>query len=198
MRERNPISVPRWQPPLASETRVRRQLILIAGAIGSALAIGGVAFETTAPLSPRLVWNASASVPTGLYSVTPVRPIERGDIVVARLPEPVARLAARRHYLPLDVPLLKPVGALPGDRVCAIGGAITIDGNVVAIRRRRDRIGRALPWWNGCERLRNGRLLLLSPAPDSFDGRYFGPVDPSTIIGRARPLWIDRASGLRP
>jgi type IV secretory pathway protease TraF len=26
--------------------------------------------------------------------------------------------------------------------------------------------------------------------PDSFDGRYFGPVPDSTIIGSATPLWL--------
>ena len=198
MRDRSRIPPPRWQPPLAAAMRRRRRPFLIAAAIGLALATGGIVLESGIPPSPRLVWNASASVPTGLYSVSPVRPIEHGDIVVVRLPDPVARLAAERHYLPQDVPLIKPVGALPGDQVCAIGSTITIDGDSVATRRMRDRTGRPLPWWTGCERLRNGRLFLLSPVPDSFDSRYFGPVDASTIVGRARPLWIGSARGFRP
>ena len=27
--------------------------------------------------------------------------------------------------------------------------------------------------------------------PDSLDGRYFGPLPASSIIGRAVPLWTD-------
>jgi type IV secretory pathway protease TraF len=26
----------------------------------------------------------------------------------------------------------------------------------------------------------------------SFDGRYFGPLPASTIVGRAAPLWIEK------
>ena len=27
--------------------------------------------------------------------------------------------------------------------------------------------------------------------PDSLDGRYFGPIPASSVIGRALPLWTD-------
>jgi type IV secretory pathway protease TraF len=28
-------------------------------------------------------------------------------------------------------------------------------------------------------------------SPDSFDGRYFGPLPASTVVGRAVPVWTD-------
>lgn len=179
-----------WHPPLARQRRARRRPILIAGGIGLALIALTATLDSITRPAPRFLWNASASVPIGLYMVTPVRPIGLGDIMVVRLPEPAAHLADERHYLPRTVPLVKPVAALPGDRVCAIGSTITIDGHAVATRRARDRIGRPLPWWSGCEDLRNGRLFLLAPIADSFDGRYFGPTDEAAIIGRATPLWL--------
>src|SRR3546814_1347587 len=37
---------------------------------------------------PRLVWNASASAPIGLYSVSPGVPADPGDMVIARVPQP--------------------------------------------------------------------------------------------------------------
>jgi conjugative transfer signal peptidase TraF len=114
-------------------------------------------------------------------------------MVVARLPENIATLAATRHYLPIGVPLVKRVGAVSGDRICAFGAVVAIDGRPAAIRFSRDRRGRPMPWWRGCTTLRDGRIFLLSPVPDAFDSRYFGPVEASAIVGRATPLWTDPA-----
>jgi len=32
--------------------------------------------------------------------------------------------------------------------------------------------------------------LLTREMPDSFDGRYFGPVTHGRILGKAHPLWL--------
>ena len=57
---------------------------------------------------------------------------------------------------------------------------------------RADRLGRPLPSWRQCRRLRPGELFLLSRTnPASFDSRYFGPVSASAVIGVARPVWLD-------
>ena len=56
----------------------------------------------------------------------------------------------------------------------------------------RDRDGRVLPAWHGCRRIADGEVFLMNwAAPDSMDGRYFGPLATNTIIGRAVPLWTD-------
>ncbi len=40
--------------------------------------------------------------------------------------------------------------------------------------------------------LQPGEVFLMNPtAPDSLDGRYFGPLPASSIVGRAVPLWTD-------
>jgi len=81
---------------------------------------------------------------------------------------------------------------LGGDVVCAFGDAISIDGRPIATRLRRDRMGRPLPGWSGCRRLGDGEVfLLMEGVADSFDGRYFGPVPASSIIGRLVPLWTE-------
>src|SRR3546814_18802991 len=46
------------------------------------------------PPAPRLVWNASASAPIGLYAVTPGAPVGPGAMVLARVPDPWRMLAA--------------------------------------------------------------------------------------------------------
>lgn len=155
--------------------------------------IGLLALTATiiVPPRPRLLWNASASAPIGLYAVSPGAWLRRGDMVVAWAPYPARLLAARRHYLPMNVPLLKRVVGVPGDIVCARGETITVGGKWATRRRSHDAIGRTLPWWEGCEGLLSGRyFLLMDDVPASFDGRYFGPLGDDNIVGRARPLWL--------
>ena len=136
-----------------------------------------------------LVWNVSASAPRGLYAVLAGARLERGVMVVARTPDSVRLLAAERRYLPANVPLVKRVAAIPGDRVCAPEAWLYVGEWAVARRRTHDRAGRTMPWWRGCRYLGAGEYLLLMPADASFDGRYFGPVARADILGKAVPLW---------
>lgn len=111
-------------------------------------------------------------------------------MVIAPLAEPYRSLAADRHYLPANVPLVKRVAAMPGDRVCARGNLIFVNGKPAAARLKTDALGRVMPWWQGCLRLgANQLLLLMTDSPASFDGRYFGASDSRHLIGRAHPLW---------
>jgi conjugative transfer signal peptidase TraF len=166
----------------------RRRLCRGAASLGAlALALGAT---LAVPPRPLLVWNASASAPLGLYGVTAPTALQSGDMVIARLPEPMRMLAARRHYLPANIPLVKRVAAEPGDLVCADGASILINGRRVVTRLRHDAAGRPLPWWQGCATLRRGAIfLLMTGQPASFDGRYFGPTTPDLIVGKAHLLW---------
>jgi type IV secretory pathway protease TraF len=96
--------------------------------------------------SPRLIWNASASVPTGLYAVRPVGDLHVTELVVVRPPAPVASFLADSGYLPRRVPLLKRVLALPGQTVCRDGLRITVDrivmGSGARARQPRTRSAR--------------------------------------------------------
>jgi conjugative transfer signal peptidase TraF len=144
------------------------------------------------PVAPKLIWNASASVPLGLYSIEPARHLDVTDLVAVETPEPLASFMAERRYLPRGVPLMKCVAALPGQRVCRDGAHITIDGIDMGEALPRDRAGRALPIWQGCRRIADDEVFLMNwAAPDSMDGRYFGPLAITSIIGRAIPLWTD-------
>lgn len=159
-------------------------------AVGIAFAAAALGLTIVAPPAPRLVWNASASAPVGLYWVRPRARLARGAMVIARTPEPYRRLAAVRRYLPANVPLVKRVAGLPGDRVCARGAIVSINGKIAARRLRKDAAGRPMPLWEGCRTLGKEQLfLLMAEVPGSFDGRYFGPADRADVIGRARPLW---------
>ncbi|WP_150290003.1 S26 family signal peptidase [Sphingobium estronivorans] len=165
--------------------RILRRRIAITGA-GIALVGLTMAF----PPAPRLVWNASTSAPIGLYEVTPGASVDPGDMVIARVPDPWRMLAARRHYIPANVPLVKRVAAAAGDEVCALGQEIFVNGRWLAERHATDAKGRSMPWWNGCVRLRGPQIfLLMSGSPASFDGRYFGVTEGVQVVGKARLLW---------
>jgi conjugative transfer signal peptidase TraF len=141
---------------------------------------------------PRLMWNATASVPTGLYAIRQTDDRQFGELVAVAPPEPLASYLADGGYLPKGVPLLKHVAAMPGQRVCRRDLVITVDGAPVGLARERDRMGRALPVWSDCRQITEGELFLMNTAaPDSLDGRYFGPLPTSSVLGRAIPLWTD-------
>ncbi|MBI5162430.1 MAG: conjugative transfer signal peptidase TraF [Magnetospirillum sp.] len=151
--------------------------------------LGLIGFAALADPAPRLVWNATASAPLGLYYRVS-GPVRRGDLVLAWPPAEAAHLATERGYLPAGVPLIKRVAALAGDEICGLGAAVTINGHVAAERLAADARGRTLPAWQGCRRLGAGEVfLLMKGVSGSFDGRYFGPVPADTVIGRLVALW---------
>ncbi len=156
------------------------------------VATNAVAFTAITPATPALVWNASASVPVGLYRVQPIARLKVTDLVVVRPPEELARFLAGNGYLPRSVPLLKRIAALSGQRVCRTGLEITVDDVPFGEALEHDRRGRPLPVWQGCQVLGQDQVFLLNPdRPDSLDGRYFGLLPLASIVGRARPLWTD-------
>jgi type IV secretory pathway protease TraF len=90
------------------------------------------------------------------------------------------------------VPLLKRVLGVPGQLVCRLRSTITVDGIEMGEALERDSLGRALPVWQGCRTVRDGEIFLMNwDVRDSLDGRYFGPIPASSVIGRATPLWTD-------
>lgn len=156
----------------------------------------GVALTAFIDMPKKLIWNASASLPIGLYAITSIDHPSVGDRVAIDPPEALAQFLAERGYLPRGVPLLKTVAALAGQRVCRIGSAIIIDGTTAGEALERDRLGRALPVWQGCRRIAEGDVFLMNATvADSFDGRYFGTISATAIIGKAHPLWTQTTEG---
>jgi conjugative transfer signal peptidase TraF len=131
----------------------------------------------------------AASIP---YAIDFAGPFEVTDLVAVDPPEPLATLLAERGYLPKGVPLLKRVRAVAGQTVCRNGQIITVDGVIRGAALERDRAGRELPIWQGCQRVHTGEIFLMNwQVRDSVDGRYFGLISTDQIIGRAVPLWTD-------
>lgn len=166
----------------------RRRLVV---AIGTA-AVALIAISAAWKQAPLLMWNASASVPIGLYAVRDAGRLATDELVVAQPPKTLAELLADGGYLPKGVPLIKHVAALPGAIVCRSGLSVSVDGMVRAEARERDHAGRPLPSWSGCRTIAGDEVFLLNASePASLDGRYFGPLPSASIVGRAVPIWTE-------
>ncbi|RWC64190.1 S26 family signal peptidase [Mesorhizobium sp.] len=160
--------------------------------LASVVATMGVGYPTLSPMPTKLIWNASASAPIGFYRIDVDGPFEVTDLVAVDVPEPLAAFLAERGYLPRGVPPLKRILGVSGQIVCRSNLTITVDGIEVGAALERDRAGRNLPVWQGCRRIAAGEIFLMNwQVRDSLDGRYFGLLSTSQIIGRAVPLWTD-------
>lgn len=146
--------------------------------------------STMGEVTPAYIWNASKSVPVGLYQLQPVGRLAVTDLVAVRPPEPLATFFDLNGYLPIGVPMLKRVLALPGQTVCRNGLTISVDGIDMGDALPRDSRGRPLPSWQGCHSVEPDELFLMNwQSEDSLDGRYFGLVPNSSVIGKALPVW---------
>jgi conjugative transfer signal peptidase TraF len=164
----------------------RPVLIIMALALSSAaLLFAAIAFKP----SPLFIWNASDSVPIGLYWVRKNQP-EIGEIAVIAPPDWVRQFASSRGYLPSNVWLLKPVFASSNSVVCRFGSHVLIDGKHVARAKKLDKQQRILPVWKGCRTLKSEEIFVLATPKNSFDSRYFGPINRDQVKGTALSLFI--------
>jgi conjugative transfer signal peptidase TraF len=145
----------------------------------------------------RVFVNVTGSMPIGLYRRLEGAP-SRGDIVVACLPEAVARLALARKYVwrgqcPGEAaPIGKTVVAIAGDTVSMSVDGTSINGRLIPGSQpvARDSRGREMGHIAAGERVvETGQLWLMSTHnPLSFDSRYFGAIQASGVLARVQPL----------
>jgi len=114
------------------------------------------------------------------------------ELVAVQPPDLLAVFLDLNGYLPIGVPMLKRVLALPGQTVCRDRLAITVDGIDVGEAHERDGRGRPLPNWQGCRVIADGDVFVMNwQSADSLDSRYFGPLPATAVIGRAVPVWTN-------
>jgi type IV secretory pathway protease TraF len=155
-----------------------------------AMIVAGVAFLVVKPSVspvPLLIWNASESVPIGWYFIAKRQP-KIGEIAVIKPTDWVQIYALSRGYLPKDVWLLKPIHAVHPSITCRFGSHVFINGKQVAKAKIADKMHRGLPVWTGCRLLKPTQYFVLGRRRDSFDSRYFGPVEQRQVVGTAFPL----------
>jgi len=140
-------------------------------------------------LASHLLWNWTPSLPRGLYWLSPGGVATVGTLVAFPVPSPVQELVRERKYLPPGALLIKPVVALPSDRVCTEGGTLVVGGSMLGAVLTEDSAKRPLPHATGCGPLPEGQVFVASHFPKSFDSRTFGPIALNTIRGTVTPLW---------
>jgi conjugative transfer signal peptidase TraF len=164
----------------------RRWTTLIAMFLGAAALIVPIGFETP----PLYLWNASGSVPIGLYRLHPADNLFVTELVAVQPPEPLATFLDLNGYLPAGVPMLKRVLALPGQTVCRSGLTVSVDAIEMGEARELDGRGRPLPKWHGCRVVGENELFVMNwRSVNSLDGRYFGFLPASAVMGHAVPVW---------
>ncbi len=164
----------------ASPTPMKRVVISL-----SVLAFAAVI--AAAKADPLVIYNPSESVPSGFY-LRDASPPQPGAFVTVAAHAVAPEYAALRHYADPTDRFLKRITAVAGQRLCADGADVSVDGALVARRIERDAEGRTLPTWSGCRLLAADEVFLLGDTPDSFDGRYWGPTPLTQIEAVWRPF----------
>ena len=161
---------------------MKRQPLIIALIAVAFLYIARAAFLS---LGPRLLINSSPSAPAGVYLVSELPEIKRGELVAVELPNSIKSQYRDRSWFRADYLLIKRVAAIADDVVCWSGDRFTINGAEAGLLLKNDSTGTPLSHPEGCLMLSGSQFLPQSDLVQSFDGRYFGPLDFSAIKGRA-------------
>ena len=147
----------------------------------------------------RVVINPTSSMAIGLYWRYDKLELERGDIVLACLPDtPESRLFIDRGYFyAVSCPggrgkILKRVSGIPGDDVSISQLGVTINGQRIknSVPLVLDSRGRKMPYLSISKQLKANEYILTGENALSLDSRYFGPIKREQILFPVRPLWI--------
>ncbi|WP_262965413.1 conjugative transfer signal peptidase TraF [Methylobacter psychrophilus] len=142
--------------------------------------------------------NTSNSIPVGLYWLTE-RPVEKGAYVIfCPPPSDAFDEAKRRGYFKAGFCpgayqyLMKKVLAVKNDKVSLTKEGVRVNGQWLpfSVPLNADSYGRPLPVLRAEYELGESDVLLMTDVSQkSFDGRYFGPIQRSQILGVIRPIF---------
>lgn len=146
------------------------------------------------------IFNLSHSLPGSIYVKEPGNLPERGSTVAACPPEHAIQAGLimgsikkdpfyRHAPCPLHSrPVIKILAAVPGDYVSA-GGSQEILINGRPFPGSAPLHSSILPRWRFTGHLGEDEYLLLSPAADGYDSRYWGPVRRKDVIVQLRKVF---------
>ena len=112
---------------------------------------------------------SDSATPVGLYRVEPSPKVDRGELVVLRMP-------------------IKQVWALPGDHVTFTPAGVYRDGQLIPNSAPEPGIAHRFPYGNYTVPPEMF-LGMGTRDPDSWDSRYIGFLPLSIVAGKVTPLW---------
>jgi len=154
------------------------------------LVVGSIAAVCSVFARPLIIYNATDSLPHGIYRVIKQQTYERGDLIVFPVPEQVRSLVIERGWLKPESYLIKLVAAKTGEDMWITCGQVFVNGKPFGTVKKQDRQGLPLPSLVFNDALSPGKIAVLQRSDDSFDSRYFGMIDERDIIGRAVPIRV--------
>ena len=147
--------------------------------------------------SGMILVDTDSSCPVGIYRVVQ-RPVMRGELVEACLPDAIAAYGRARGYLGLggcpdgSEPVIKVIVATFGDRVDLSSDEVRVNGATLAHTptRFRDSRGREISSieCGSYDTCANEFWLFGVRDTRSWDSRYFGPVPRSSVLGAVEPV----------
>ena len=141
--------------------------------------------------------NWTPSMPLGFYKMTAPDQPQRGDDVMACLPPAIGTVGLHHEYLMPGKcpggfePIIKELIAVPGDTIILTAEAMIVEGKTYpAHTRAKDHLDRPLAAIaRGTFANTQSYWLYGKNSPkDSWDSRYWGGVDRSSIIDIATPV----------
>lgn len=144
--------------------------------------------------------NTTVSIPLGIYRLTD-DPLVLGSYVIFCPPDnAVFHDARERGYISAGFCpagygyMMKRILAAKDDVVSVSDDGVRVNGDLLSLSvpLPADGDGRPMPKYRVTQqRLRDTELLLMSDITAlSFDGRYFGPIDHTQIVGVIKPVMI--------
>lgn len=123
--------------------------------------------------------------------------LERGMLVLACLPDEVAKLAYERNYIASGkckggyAPVGKYIQAISGDEVRFSSEGIFVNGSLLENSEpyAMDGEGRPMPVILQDMVLPKDELVLINNYAGSFDSRYYGPIPSRYVVGTLKPIW---------
>lgn len=120
-----------------------------------------------------------------LWSKHDGNPPRHGDFIVASMPKTVFGVGAREGDR-----IVKLVKGIPGDRVRIQGTELWINGeHTDRMWLAKSLPGKTVGDYDVDVVLGEKEFFVMGTTQESFDSRYWGPINRDAIIGKARPLF---------